>query len=415
MKPRIREYINLKIKNMSKKQLLLLCFLSFGAAKAQIGPEVTSWILNPTNATGYGGIVTNVQQVQYSTSNVYISASCVPSYSIGPWNSNPNVPTNQNFVYKITRSPQQNTATATTVGLGHIGVWTNGVSIFNSSDGMSYNNAGVWNRNAYFWEGVSFDNCLGHPAPNGEYHLHVSPRCLYNVTDSSHHSPIIGYAFDGYPVYGAWGYTNVNGTGPIRRMHSSYTTTTTSTRTNGPTVNSTYPVGCFMEDYAYSAGSGDLDARNGRFCVTPEYPAGTYAYFVTLDGNLDPQFPYTFYKTYYGLVQTGNTGPSGGHNTVTESVVTYSPPAGIKEAQMILNYSFYPNPASDHVNIYINDEGNAHYNLMIADITGKLMKEEKNLESNKDLAIDISGINKGIYFLKITNGKRSKVEKLVIE
>jgi hypothetical protein len=238
---------------------------------------------------------------------------------------------------------------------------------------------------------------------------------LYNVSDSSQHSPIIGYAFDGYPVYGAWGYTNVNGTGPIRRMHSSYTTTTTSTRANGPAVNSTYPVGCFMEDYAYFAGSGDLDARNGRFCVTPEYPAGTYAYFVTLDSNLDPQFPYTFYKTYYGVVQTGNTGPSGGHNTATESVVTYSPPAGIKEAQMILNYSFYPNPASEHVNIYINDNGNAHYNLMIADITGKIMKEEKNLESNKDLAIDISGINKGIYFLKITNGKRNKVEKLIIE
>jgi len=300
--------------------------------------------------------------------------------------------------------------------MGHIGVWTNGVSIFNVSDGMSYNNAGVWNRNAYFWEGISFDDCLGHPAPNGEYHHHVSPRCLYNITDSSQHSPIIGYAFDGYPVYGAWAYTNVNGTGPIKRMRSSYTTTTTSTRVNGPSVNATYPVGCYMEDYVYSAGFGDLDQRNGRFCVTPEYPSGTYAYFVTLDGNLDPQFPYTFYKTYYGVVQPGNTGPSGGHNTPSEAVATYTPPNGIAEqANVVLNYQFFPNPASGNVNLYITDEGNSHYDLMISDLTGKIVKQEKNLESNTNLVIDLSGINKGMYFLKVSNGKKSKIEKLLVE
>lgn len=53
-----------------------------------------------------------MQQVQYSTNNVYVSATCIPSYNIGPWNGNPNTPTNQNFVYKITRNPVQNTSTA---------------------------------------------------------------------------------------------------------------------------------------------------------------------------------------------------------------------------------------------------------------------------------------------------------------
>lgn len=397
-----------------KKQFLILLVCS-GFLKAQIGPVVTSWILNPTNATGYGGIVTNVQQVQYSANNVYVSASCIPSYSIGPWPSNPNTPSNQNFVYKFTRTPQQNTTTPTTVGMGHIGVWTNGVSIFNVSDGMSYNNAGVWNRNAYFWEGVSFDNCLGHPAPNGEYHHHVSPRCLYNVTDSLQHSPIIGYAFDGYPVYGAWAFTYTNGTGPMKRMRSSYTTTTTSTRVNGPAVSATYPVGCFMEDYVYSAGSGDLDQRNGRWCITPEYPSGTYAYFVTLDGNLDPQFPYTFYKAYYGIVQSGNTGPTGGHNTISESVTTYTPPNGIAEQSIQLGYQFYPNPAKGSLFLTINDEGNTNYNLMLIDVMGKVVKEEKNLMSNTDLTIDLNGITKGLYLLRISAGKRSRVEKLIIE
>ncbi|MFK4985850.1 YHYH protein, partial [Klebsiella pneumoniae] len=62
------------------------------------------------------------------------------------------------------------------------------MSIFNVSDAQSYNNAGVWNRNAYYWEGRGFDSCLGHPQQQGEYHHHVSPKCLYDQTDSLHHS-----------------------------------------------------------------------------------------------------------------------------------------------------------------------------------------------------------------------------------
>ena len=87
---------------------------------------------------------------------------------------------------------------------------------------MSYNNAGVWNQNALYYEGISFDACLGHPAPGGNYHNHVNPSCLYNHNNSSVHSPILGYAFDGYPIYGAYAYANADGTGGIARMVSSY-------------------------------------------------------------------------------------------------------------------------------------------------------------------------------------------------
>jgi hypothetical protein len=207
---------------MSKKIFLSLAASVMAACAMAQGPEVTSWIRNTTGATGYAGIATNVQLVQYSATDVYVSATCIPGYSIGPWPGNPNIPANKNFVYKITRTPAPNTGTPTAVGLGHVGVWTNGVSIFNTQDAMSYNNKGKWNQNAYFFEGSGFDNCLGHPAPGGEYHHHVSPKCLYDINDGTHHSPIIGYAFDGYPVYGAYGYTNTDGTGPIKRMTSGW-------------------------------------------------------------------------------------------------------------------------------------------------------------------------------------------------
>src|SRR6218665_911877 len=315
-----------------KKQFLSICLLGLCCPGlwAQItDPAITSWIMNTNNATGYNGISSNVQTLQYSASQVYVSCSCIPGYAIGPWNGNPNLPSNQNFVFKITRNPQQNTGTPTSVGLGHIGVFTNGVSIFNVSDAQSYNNAGVWNRNAYYWEGPGFDNCLGHPQQQGEYHHHVSPKCLYNMNNTQSHSPLIGYAFDGFPVYGAYAYANTNGTGGIKRMESSYVLSTNSSRTNGPAVGGNYPAGCFIEDYVFTQGAGDLDFRNGRFCITPEYPQGIYAYFVTLDASGQPAFPYTFFKSYYGVVQSGNIGNGpqdpGGHNTINETTTVYVP------------------------------------------------------------------------------------------
>ena len=213
---------------------LLMVFVQF--TYAQITPEIYSWVRNTTGATGYNGIPSNVQVVQYSATDVYVSCTCIPGYSIGPWGGNPNIPSNQNFVFKITRSPQQNSGTPTTIGLGHIGVWTNGVSVFNVSDAQSYMNQGIWNRNAYFWEGPGFDLCLGHPQQQGEYHHHVSPTCLYNDADSLNHSPIIGYAFDGFPIYGG---RDINGS---------------------------------------VIAVSQLDACNGITSPTPEFPGGVYHY-----------------------------------------------------------------------------------------------------------------------------------------
>src|ERR1700749_4337273 len=84
------------------------------SVQAQVGPEISSWVINTTGATGYNSLPSNVQQVQYTSTDVYVSASCIPGYAIGPWNSNPNTPSNQNFVFKITRNPTQNTGTAVT-------------------------------------------------------------------------------------------------------------------------------------------------------------------------------------------------------------------------------------------------------------------------------------------------------------
>lgn len=406
------------------KSLITLPALLFPLLlSAQTGPEITSWLINTTGQTGYAGILTNVQQVQYSANNVYVTATCIPDYSIGPWAANPNTPVNQNFVFKITRNPVQNTGNPVATPLGHIGVWSNGVSIFNAKDGMSYNNQGIWNRDALVFEGISFDNCLGHPAPNGEYHHHVNPTCLYDDTDDTKHAPVIGYAFDGFPIYGAYGYDQVNGTGAFRKMQSSYQLRNITARTTlpngtvlqpsqyGPAIAGQYPLGAFLEDYEYVQGSGDLDAHNGRFCITPEYPNGIYAYFVTIDANENPVYPYVLGPSYYGTVQPGNTGPNSGHNTISEPVTTYSPGStGVHESNGYEQFQAYATENS--VTAVINTDYKDGAAVNIFDISGRNVFSQNGLPKGTHI-IEFSDRPAGVYLVELTGAGSRAVMKVL--
>ena len=119
-----------------------------------------------------------------------------------------------------------------------------------------------------------------------------------NITNQ--HSPLIGWAYDGNPIYGGYGYSDPVGTSSsattIRLLTSGYSLNT------GSVINRPggFNAGFFVEDYLYD-NSGDLDESNGRFCKTPEFPLGTYAYFAgitTSASQLAPIFPYFIGNTY---------------------------------------------------------------------------------------------------------------------
>jgi hypothetical protein len=122
-----------------------------------------------------------------------------------------------------------------------------------------------------------------------------------NEIISNNHSPILGWAYDGHPIYGPYGYSTVNG-GPIKPIKSGYELLPSPDRPNG------FDPGFFVEDYIFT-NNGDLDQNNGRFCKTPDYPNGVYAYFCTINGDFDgydssygnyrrPVFPYVVGDTY---------------------------------------------------------------------------------------------------------------------
>lgn len=397
-------------------------FAVAAAAVAQLNPAITSWVINPGNETGYSGILSNVLEVVYNTTDVYVGCTGIPGYAIGPWSGNPNDAGDQDWEFKITLAPQQNSGTPVNTPLGHIGVWINGVTIFNPRDAMSYNMQNIWHQNAFYFEGSGFDACLGHPNQQMEYHTHINPTCVYDDTDSTQHSPIIGYAFDGFPIYGAFAYANTNGTGNIRRMRTSYRLRTMADRTTlpdgtvlnanqyGPAIGGQYPLGAYIEDIEYASGLGDLDEHNGRFCITPEYPGGTYAYFVTLDADLEPAYPYVLGPTYYGTVPAGNTGPGSGHNTVPGGVTVFDPFSSVASLSSTA-ITAYPNPVVDRVLISGLPQGT--WTATVRNTLGAVVLSEQMI-GGADRLLDLSAFAGGSFVLELSDGSAHYAERLLV-
>lgn len=152
-------------------------------------------------------------------------------------------------------------------------------------------------ENGYF-----FQNFV--PSRGTGYAYYAAPSTLRASDNGSSHSPILGFAYDGNPIYGPYGFSDaLNPSSSIVRMTTSYSKNIA--RNNGPNTI-TYPLGTFINDYTYVDKSGSLDENNGRFCVTPEFPQGTYAYFMTVSGTNVPEFPYILGKNYYSLPLDSN-------------------------------------------------------------------------------------------------------------
>src|SRR5437763_1238312 len=157
---------------MSLRRFLQFAFaaavLAAGPAHAQvIDSTLTSWVQNTTNVHGQSPDATinalvsqipaNVQEVRYTATNVYVNATGVPSYPVGPFPGDPAYPSNRNWLLDIPRQPQVQSGAKTATGLGPIGTFVNGVSVFNPKDANSYNNQNIWHQNAVVVEAGSFD------------------------------------------------------------------------------------------------------------------------------------------------------------------------------------------------------------------------------------------------------------------
>lgn len=376
-------------------------FVAASAASALADPQINSWFTQDSgqyariyrnDAAKFSGnaettwsnghlsqsqpAFNGVQEILSSANWIYIRSTGLGSQVMGPWYGDaqhritfPNLPTDQHFIIALPRHPKEQTNPHFS-HLGEIGVFVDGVQMFDANDSFSYSNEngrdadprarigrgdGIWNRDAFVNEGMTFDSAFGHQQQWGTYHYHAEPIALryllgdhvdmdattklYSESTAApmKHSPIVGWTDDGYPVYGPYGYSNpTDSANGVRRMVSGFVlrngvnstdnlaetgrhtlpqwdarnlrrSATLQNNEVGPNVSERYPLGHYLEDYAYLGDGGktqgkdfDLDECNGRWCVTPEFPNGTYAYFTTIDANGRPAYPYIMGRRFHG-------------------------------------------------------------------------------------------------------------------
>ena len=156
-------------------------------------------------------------------------------------------------------------------------------SCFSANNCSLSNPRGDWHIEALGQSHFDFgdDDNNAHVQPGGAYHYHGMPEgFLDKLGATGNDMVLIGWASDGFPIYARWGYDDPDSAdSDIRVITSSY-----QLRDNPPADRPStdlYELGTFTEDWEYQAGSGDLDECNGRFGVTPDFPAGIYHYYAT--------------------------------------------------------------------------------------------------------------------------------------
>ena len=224
----------------------------------------------------------------------------------------------QDFDWKLPLTPTNNTNCNPSVSIdgcdiapdrGPVAVAVNGVPFYGPEDGPGgdavAHEIGIYDEDR---QEIDLGICGAHTGPGG-YHYHFDGNCMhwhdetnedseyeFSKVDNGTHSPIIGFAFDGYPIYGSYGHVDGN----VTLMRSNYILKENS----GMGYNG-------IDDYEYSPDNGGhLDACNGRFSPTPEFPDGIYHYYSTMpvmgdNPNANNAFPY-FINCYRGISETSN-------------------------------------------------------------------------------------------------------------
>jgi len=229
-----------------------------------------------------------------------VEANGIPDHKTGefPNRNNPHAIEVQKYRYMMPAKPKL-AAKPTPMLRQPFGIAINGV-LFDPGTAEYWNNNkdSGWRYDALSGKiNLGEDDHHAHVQPNGAYHYHGIPTAI--VKEESKGRPamvLIGWAADGFPIYGPWGYVDPKDPSKgVKKMRPGYklkkgqrpgtVDPTTKRRAREVSPNSPQPGGrfdgTFNEDFEHVKGHGDLDECNGRFGVTPEFPKGIYHYYIT--------------------------------------------------------------------------------------------------------------------------------------
>jgi hypothetical protein len=187
------------------------CQTAFGNNGAPLGsaPWIAGSTWNQTTKPAVQGEVlwpNSRVTITVSGAERTVSANNLPSHATGvfpiarsdpahQYDGNPNPIAEQTILLRLVASPQA-AAEPTCVPQGLIGFMTSGAALYSALDGSG--------RDAAAHEVQ--DLCSGHPQEVGQYHYHSWSTCFHDAAESqSQHSDLVGYALDGYGVFGQFG------------------------------------------------------------------------------------------------------------------------------------------------------------------------------------------------------------------
>lgn len=212
-----------------------------------------------------------------------VRSNGIAGHDTGPFPNpgNPHPIEPQSYMFSLPVDPKP-AAQPIFFQLGTFGVGINGV-IFEPQAAEWYlgDHGGPWQYDPLGGAvALGIDTNHAHVQPNGAYHYHGMPVGLLatiNGGSEGEHAPLIGWAFDGYPIYARYG---ARDDGTVGELKPSWRLKT-GERPGGETAPAGPYDGTFVDDYEFVEGLGDLDACNGRVTRNADFPQGTYAYFIT--------------------------------------------------------------------------------------------------------------------------------------
>lgn len=252
-------------------------------------------VLDVNNSTVFVGDL----QIQVVANKCVFNTNAIPNHDFNDGSQAfPNDVSEQNNIFEITTTPSfANNVTELSLQVDNA-ILLNGVKVDILAAGcFGVGNGKVGcNDMSQPWRydpmsplaGFNVDSHNAHAQPDGTYHYHGTPNAFYHAHNTGSPSPVIGFAADGFPIFGP--YFDNNGT--VRKALPSYQLRNGSRPTDSSSPGGVYD-GTFRDDYEYVANSGDLDECNG---MTID---GVYGYFISdsypyvlacFKGTPDPTF-----------------------------------------------------------------------------------------------------------------------------
>jgi hypothetical protein len=390
---------------MKKNLTLTFIILFFGAINGQCDKDLV-----------YNTKETNAVCIETVDNVINVYTNNYPDHDWGNWPSNSPVIANGES-YHVCQNPIKSDTSTSMYDSGadcsryvQFGIGLNG--IFYAGWGAKWfvnpetnEENRDWNVDPIAFFNVDYNGA--HSNGQGEFHYHGTPKVYFQETlkiDGNKHSPHIGYAADGFPIYYKYAYTDpMDPNSGITSFSSGYSLKSGTRPGDGITEPNGEYDGLYVEDFEYITDASELDDCNGRFGKTPEYPNGTYYYVLT---DSWPYFPRCFYGTV--IDNSFRIGSKCGES----NAATDCSPTLATDVQLLdnLKLTIYPNPTGSYIIIKGSEFSKLNINAVsVYDTTGKILYTSKEIFER----IDLSFLKAGNYFIQISAGNAEITRKII--